>query len=132
MVLFLPSTGPPAHRMRASMVRRPRRWSLRPGAPLQGRVPVLELSRRPTYSLAGRVTVGEEHMARRARRGHLLVVTFVGIVCVLAAAAAGSASFDWPAYLFGSTHSSANLAAGAITPQNANSLVRAWNWIPDP
>jgi outer membrane protein assembly factor BamB len=71
-------------------------------------------------------------MLRRARRGHLLVVTFVGIACVLAAAAASSTSFDWPAYLFGSTHSSANLAAGAITPQNATSLVRAWNWIPDP
>jgi outer membrane protein assembly factor BamB len=48
------------------------------------------------------------------------------------AATASAVGADWPADLFGSTHSSANPAAGAITPQNATSLVRAWNWIPDP
>jgi len=57
--------------------------------------------------------------------------TAVAVALVSTAVAAGP-SEDWPAYLFGSKHSSANLAAGAITPQNAASLVRAWNWIPDP
>jgi polyvinyl alcohol dehydrogenase (cytochrome) len=47
-------------------------------------------------------------------------------------AAAGSATtfINWPGYLFGSTHSSDNAAAAAITPATAPALTRVWSWKP--
>jgi outer membrane protein assembly factor BamB len=70
-------------------------------------------------------------MLRGTRRARLWAVAAVGVVSLAAAAVASAASINWPAYMFGPSHSTANLAATAITPQNAASLVRAWNWIPD-
>jgi outer membrane protein assembly factor BamB len=68
-------------------------------------------------------------MRGRVRRG--LVLAMVLAAALGASAVAGLAA-DWPAYLFGAAHSSANLAETAITPSNAKSLVKGWNWIPDP
>ncbi len=49
------------------------------------------------------------------------------------AARAGSAATtfaNWPAYLLGPTHPSANFAAGAITPAAVATLTRVWRWTP--
>jgi outer membrane protein assembly factor BamB len=40
---------------------------------------------------------------------------------------------NWPMYLYGPTHSSANLGATAVTPQNAATLRKVWHWnVPAP
>jgi len=41
-----------------------------------------------------------------------------------------SGESDWPAYLFGTTHSSDNSSATAITTANASSLNAVWNYVP--
>jgi polyvinyl alcohol dehydrogenase (cytochrome) len=38
---------------------------------------------------------------------------------------------DWPAYLYGASHSSYNAADTALTPRNATSIVRKWHWVGD-
>ncbi len=68
-------------------------------------------------------------MRKRVRRGFVLAA-LLGVVA--AVCAAGGFAADWPAYLFGASHTSANLAETAITPTNAKSLVQAWDWFPDP
>jgi outer membrane protein assembly factor BamB len=54
-----------------------------------------------------------------------------------ALSASGSAAppdrLNWPMYLYGPTHSSANLQAAAVTPQNAGALRTVWHWhVPAP
>jgi outer membrane protein assembly factor BamB len=47
-----------------------------------------------------------------------------------ASGATGTTFVNWPQYLYSPAHSSANLAATAITPANAASLTRAWQFVP--
>ncbi len=47
-----------------------------------------------------------------------------------AGTAAGTAFVNWPQYLYSPGHSSANPGATAITPANAASLTRAWQFSP--
>jgi outer membrane protein assembly factor BamB len=67
----------------------------------------------------------------RRRVSVRVAVVAAVVACFLGVATAGWGA-DWPAYLFGASHSSTNAAATAITPQNASSLVKAWTWRPDP
>src|SRR4051794_22945419 len=63
----------------------------------------------------------------RGRR--TLLVSFLVLVLVaMASPAEGAAQADWPGYLFGPAHSSYNADAAAITPANAASLTRYWQW----
>jgi hypothetical protein len=47
-----------------------------------------------------------------------------------AGGAAGTTFVNWPQYLYSPGHASANTAATAITPANAASLTRAWQFSP--
>jgi outer membrane protein assembly factor BamB len=44
--------------------------------------------------------------------------------------ASPSSGLNWPAYLFGPTHSSDDSATTAITTANASSLTEVWNYVP--
>ena len=67
---------------------------------------------------------------RRGRRaiGALLIALLAGLV---AAPSAAAATADWPAFLAGPAHSSAN-ADTTFTAANATSLTRQWTFTPDP
>src|SRR4051794_36471083 len=58
-------------------------------------------------------------------------LTPVLLACALVALAAPSSAVtgdDWPAYIHDAGHSSYNAAATTITPANAGSLTRYWQW----
>ena len=68
-----------------------------------------------------------------------ITVTMAAALAVLAASSAAvagprtAATFvNWPAYLDGVTHPSANATATAITPPRVPGLTRAWTWKPAP
>jgi polyvinyl alcohol dehydrogenase (cytochrome) len=71
------------------------------------------------------------------RRWHLFVCAVVAVLIAAGffgaggAGTAGGATFvNWPQYLYSPDHSSANMAATAITTANAASLTRAWQFSP--
>jgi polyvinyl alcohol dehydrogenase (cytochrome) len=71
------------------------------------------------------------------RRWHLFVCAVVAVLIAAGffgaggAGTAGGATFvNWPQYLYSLDHSSANMAATAITTANAASLTRAWQFSP--
>jgi outer membrane protein assembly factor BamB len=62
-----------------------------------------------------------------------LLATFLSTAVLGTSGGAAPPDRNWPMYLFGSTHSSANLQASAVTPQDAGSLRKAWHWnVPAP
>lgn len=68
-------------------------------------------------------------MTRTRRRSFLVALVVAGLVGI-ATPGEGAVSADWPAYLYGASHSSYNAAATAITPANAGSLTQYWHWRP--
>ncbi len=71
-------------------------------------------------------------MIRRFALSPFVYGLFLALFAVSSADIRPSSAADWPAYLFGPTHSSSNRLATAITPANAAGLVQAWQWTPDP
>jgi glucose dehydrogenase len=61
----------------------------------------------------------------------LRIVWSALVVCLGVALPSWVSAGNWPAYLYGPTHSSVNNQATAITPVTATALVPAWNWRPD-
>lgn len=69
-------------------------------------------------------------MRSRCRR---LPAVFAGVLVIglSGTMAAGGTTFaNWPRYLYSPKHTSANLAATALTPANAATLTRAWQFSP--
>jgi polyvinyl alcohol dehydrogenase (cytochrome) len=64
------------------------------------------------------------------RRRLLLVSLLSAIVMALTTPAQAAVVSNWPGYLFNDVHSSINPTATAITPANAASLTRYWQWRP--
>lgn len=64
----------------------------------------------------------------------VLFAAFLSTAALIApSGAAPPEHLNWPMYLYGTAHSSANLRATAITPANAGALHKVWHWhVPAP
>ena len=78
------------------------------------------------------IRFSRHRLVQTARGTALMAMTVTLFSLFLPPAQAIPPGNNWPAFMFGVTHSSFNKASVAITPANAANLVRAWTWLPAP